>query len=71
MGDMEMIYPDRMKLVFTDEGVTADFVNLSDCCELCNEPRMLHEGDLLKCLSCGVINHVDFGHAKNESTPQA
>jgi hypothetical protein len=65
MGDMEMIYPDRMKLVFTDDGVTADFVNLSDCCELCNEPRMLHEGDLLKCLSCGVINHVDFGHSKD------
>jgi hypothetical protein len=65
MGDMEMIYPDRMKLVFTDDGVTADFVNLSDCCELCNEPRMVHEGDLLKCLSCGVINHVDFGHHKD------
>jgi hypothetical protein len=65
MGDMEMIYPDRLKLVFTDEGVTADFVNLSDCCELCNEPRMVHEGDLLKCVSCGVINHVDFGHHKD------
>jgi hypothetical protein len=65
MGDMEMIYPDRMKLVFTDDGVTADFVNLSDCCELCNEPRMVHEGDLLKCVSCGVINHVDFGHHKD------
>jgi hypothetical protein len=65
MGDMEMIYPDRMKLVFTDDGVTADFINLSDCCELCNEPRMVHEGDLLKCLSCGVINHVDFGHHKD------
>jgi hypothetical protein len=67
MGDMEMIYPDRMKLVFTDDGVTADFVNLSDCCELCNEPRMVHEGDLLKCLSCGVINHVDFGHNKDNA----
>ena len=64
---MEMIYPDRMKLVFTDDGVTADFVNLSDCCELCNEPRMVHEGDLLKCLSCGVINHVDFGHNKDNA----
>jgi hypothetical protein len=71
MGDMEMIYPDRTKIIFNDEGASVDIVNLSDCCELCNDPRLVHEGDLLKCLSCGVINHIDFGHAKDEPTPQA
>jgi uncharacterized membrane protein len=71
MGDMEMIFPDRVKIIITHDGVEADIINMSDCCELCNDPRMVHEGDLVKCYSCGVINHVNFGHAKDEPTPQA
>jgi hypothetical protein len=65
MGDMEMIYPNGLKVMFSDSGAMAEIVSLSDCCELCNDPRMIHEGDLVKCYSCGVINHIDFGHHKN------
>ena len=64
---MELIYPDGLKVTLTDDGAMAEIVSLSECCELCNDPRMIHEGDLYKCYSCGVINHVNFGHGKNES----
>ena len=67
MGDMEMIYPDGLKVTLTDEGAMAEIVSLADCCELCNDPRMVHEGDLVKCYSCGVINHIDFGHKKDNA----
>ena len=67
MGDMEMIYPDGLKVTLTDEGAMAEIVSLKDCCELCNDPRMIHEGDLVKCVRCGVINHVDFGHNKDNA----
>ena len=71
MGDMEMIYPNGVKITLSELGNMAEIVDLKDCCELCNDPRMVHEGDLIKCYSCGVINHIDFGHAKDEPTPQA
>ncbi len=40
MGDMEIIEPSGLRLTFTDSGVVPDFVPLSECCEICNDPRI-------------------------------
>lgn len=62
MGDMEIIRPDGLRLRFEQNGVVPDIVPLSECCELCNDPRMVHVEGLLKCVGCGVINRIDYGH---------
>ena len=65
MGDMEIIKADGLRLRFTDNGIVPDIVPLSECCELCNDPRMVHVEGLLKCVGCGVINRIDYGrHAQ-------
>jgi hypothetical protein len=62
MGDMELIFPDGVKVTIDqDERVTFTLVDFRDCCELCNDPRMVHEGELVKCAGCGCINHIDYG----------
>jgi len=61
MGDMEIIKADGLRLRFTDNGIVPDIVPLSECCELCNDPRMVHVEGLLKCVGCGVINRIDYG----------
>jgi len=61
MGDMEIITTDGLRLRFTDNGIVPDIVPLSECCELCNDPRMVHVEGLLKCVGCGVINRIDYG----------
>ena len=61
MGDMEMIYPDGLKLTFTDEGVIPDIVSLSQCCEVCNDPRMVNINGIKTCVACHSINHIDYG----------
>jgi hypothetical protein len=67
MGDMEIIYPDGVKLTFTDEGVIPDIVPLAQCCEFCNDPRMTNENGIRTCVGCGCINHIDY--RLNESAP--
>jgi hypothetical protein len=67
MGDMEMVYPDGVKLTFTDEGVIPDIVPLAQCCEFCNDPRMTNENGIRTCVGCGCINHIDY--RLNESAP--
>lgn len=62
MGDMEIIKPDGLRLKFTDNGIVPDIVPLSECCEMCNDPRMIHVEGLLKCVGCGVINRIDYGN---------
>ena len=62
MGDLEIIKADGLRLKFIDNGVVPDIVPLSECCELCNDPRMVHVEGLLKCVGCGVINRIDYGH---------
>ena len=62
MGDMEIIKPDGLRLRYTEQGVIPDIVPLSECCEMCNDPRMVHVEGLLKCVGCGVINRIDYGH---------
>ena len=63
MGWVEIVQPDGLKInIDQHEIVTAEIVDLKDCCELCNDPRMVHEGELVKCVGCGVINRIDYGH---------
>jgi hypothetical protein len=62
MGELEIIQPDGLRIKIDQyEQVVADIVPLSECCELCNDPRMVHEEGLLKCVGCGVINRIDYG----------
>jgi hypothetical protein len=65
VGFVEWVKPDGTMVHIENDTVTLDVINFKDCCELCNDPRMVHEGDLVKCVGCGCINHVDFGHNKN------
>jgi hypothetical protein len=60
MGDMEIIEPSGLRLTFTDNGVVPDFVPLSECCEICNDPRMINENGVLKCVVCHGINHIEY-----------
>jgi hypothetical protein len=62
MGDLEIVRADGLRLRFEQNGVVPDIVPLSECCELCNDPRMVHVEGLLKCVGCGVINRIDYGH---------
>ena len=62
MGDMEMIYPDGLKKTFTDKGVELDLVPLSECCEMCNDPRLITVDGIKKCAACGCINHIELNH---------
>jgi len=60
MGDMEMIDPQGVRATFTDDGIKVDFVAMSECCEFCNDPRMLNSNGVRKCAGCGCINHIDY-----------
>ena len=68
MGDMEMIYPDGLKLTFTDDGVVPDIVDISQCCEVCNDPRMVNLNGIKTCVACHSINHINYG--LNDSKPE-
>lgn len=61
MGYVEFIKPDGTKVTVANDEIIVDVINLKDCCELCNDPRMVHEGELVKCVGCGCINHIDYG----------
>jgi len=39
MGDLEIVRADGLRLRFEQNGVVPDIVPLSECCELCNDPR--------------------------------
>ena len=60
MGDMEMIDPTGVRATFTENGVELDIVPMSECCEVCNDPRMLNINGVRKCAGCGCINHIDY-----------
>ena len=66
MGYVEIVTKSGIKIqIDQHETVTVDQVPLSECCELCNDPRMVHDEGLLKCVGCGVINRIDYGrHAQ-------
>jgi len=60
MGNMEMIDEFGIKATFTDNGVELDIVPLADCCEMCNDPRMINIDGVKKCVSCNNVNHIDL-----------
>jgi hypothetical protein len=62
MGYVEIVTESGIKVqIDQHEVVSVDQVPLSECCELCNDPRMVHVEGLLKCVGCGVINRIDYG----------
>lgn len=62
MGDMEMIDANGVRATFTDNGVVVDLVPLSECCEMCNDARLVNQDGVKKCVACGCINHIDLNH---------
>ena len=58
MGDMEIIDVNGVRATFTDAGVELDIVPLSECCEMCNDPRMITVDGVKKCVSCECVNHI-------------
>ena len=56
MGDMEMIDKHGVKATFTDAGIELDIVPFNECCQFCNDPRILNEDGLRKCVACGCNN---------------
>jgi hypothetical protein len=62
MGDLEIIDPSGLRATFTDDGVALDIVPLSDCCEMCNDPRLMTVEGVKKCVACGCVNHIDYGY---------
>ena len=57
-----MIDPSGLRAKFTDDGVSLDVVPLSECCEMCNDPRLITVDGVKKCVACGCVNHIDYGH---------
>ena len=62
MGDMEMIDEHGVKATLKDDGVHLDIVPLSECCEMCNDPRMIDMNGVKVCPVCTSINHIDYPH---------
>jgi hypothetical protein len=57
MADLEMFFPDRSALKFTDEGVTeADWLN----CDGCDKPQLVNGGiisdQVFVCAKCRVVD---------------
>jgi hypothetical protein len=64
MGEMEMIDQHGVKATFTDNGVELDIVPMSECCEICNDPRMVDVNGVKTCISCNCVNHINYPHVK-------
>jgi hypothetical protein len=63
MGELEIIQSDGLRIKIDQyEQVVADIVPFNECCELCNDPRMINTDGIRKCVGCGVVNHIDYGH---------
>jgi len=60
MGDMEIIDPSGLRATFTEKGVALDIVPLSECCEMCNDPRMITVNGIKKCVACHCVNHIEY-----------
>ena len=62
MGEMEMIDEHGVRATFKETGVELDIVPLHECCEICNDPRMLDINGVKMCKSCNGVNHIDYPH---------
>ena len=56
MGELQIIDGSGLTATFTDAGVTVEPSTV--VCDNCNDDRLLHEGDLLRCYSCHAINLI-------------
>jgi hypothetical protein len=62
MGDMEMIDATGMRATFKDDGVVLDVVPMSECCENCNDPRMVDVDGIKTCPFCHNVNIIKLNH---------
>jgi hypothetical protein len=62
MGDMEMIDATGMRATFTDKGIVLDVVPMSECCENCNDPRMVDVDGIKTCPFCHNVNIIKLNH---------
>ena len=58
MGELQIIDGSGLTATFTDSGVTIEPSTV--VCDNCNDDRLLHEGDLLRCYSCHAINRIPY-----------
>ena len=58
MGYVEIIDGSGLKATLDDDGIKIE--PTTEHCELCNDDRLLHEGDLLRCYSCHAINRIPY-----------
>jgi len=56
MGYSQIIDGSGLMATFNDQGVTVEPTTIK--CDTCNDDRLLHEGDLLRCYSCHTINRI-------------
>jgi hypothetical protein len=56
MGYSQIIDGSGLMATFNDQGVTVEPTTIK--CDACNDDRLLHEGDLLRCFSCHTINRI-------------
>jgi hypothetical protein len=60
MGDMEMIDKYGVRATFTENGVDLDLVPFSECCEMCNDPRMMNVNGVKKCVVCHSVHSIGY-----------
>ena len=58
MGYVEIIDGSGLKATLDVDGIKIE--PTTEHCELCNDDRLLHEGDLLRCYSCHAINRIPY-----------
>lgn len=58
MGYLEIIDGSGLKATFDDNGVQVEPTTVR--CDCCNDDRLLHEGDLLRCFNCHTINRIPY-----------
>ena len=58
MGELQIIDGSGLTATFTDSEVKVEPSTV--VCDNCNDDRLLHEGDLLRCYACRAINRIPF-----------
>ena len=58
MGELQIIDGSGLTATFTDAGVKVE--PSTTFCDCCNDDRLLHEGDLLRCFNCHTINRIPY-----------
>ena len=56
MGYVEIIDGSGLMATFENDAIKVEPTTVH--CDLCNDDRLLREGDLLKCYSCHSINRI-------------